>query len=195
MDIVSLLHVVFGWSAYLSAAAAILTFVTGILFFSVGQPFGKINDISSVIQVLLMIPLVIFFFQILPTHLRDLGMINVLFGLSGIFISAFGQSLLILGRIDFQGSLKFFPAGAAIGIWLMLSCSFAVGSGQLPQLLGLIGILAGMGYIVTVIGFLWGSKQNVVFYIGALMLGVSYPVWAIWLGGLILSGMSGISAG
>jgi hypothetical protein len=44
-----------GWAAYLSAAATITTFVTGILFFSVGQPWGTIDDAASVFQVLLQI--------------------------------------------------------------------------------------------------------------------------------------------
>ena len=45
-----------GWSAYLSAAATIIGFVTLILFFSVGQPFGTINDVSSIIIALAILP-------------------------------------------------------------------------------------------------------------------------------------------
>ena len=44
-----------GWAAYLSAAATVVTFVTGLLFFSAGQPWGTINDAASVFQVLLQI--------------------------------------------------------------------------------------------------------------------------------------------
>jgi hypothetical protein len=46
-----------GWSAYMSATATIITFASAILFFSLGQPFGTINDISSVFQVIFMLPL------------------------------------------------------------------------------------------------------------------------------------------
>jgi hypothetical protein len=186
---------VYGWLAYLSAAATILTFVTGILFFSVGKPFGRINDISSVFQVIFMIPLAIMFLQLLPSSTRTLGLLAALCGVSGMLISAFGQSLLVFGRIDFQGSLKFFPAGAAIGIWLILVCSLAAANDQLPDLLAWMGILAGIGYIATVVGFLRGGQQNVLFYIGALVLGISYPIWAIWLGRLVLSGTLGKGAG
>ena len=56
---------IYGWAAYLSAAATILTFVTGILFFGVDKRFGNINDLFSVILVLLMIPLVFFFNQLI----------------------------------------------------------------------------------------------------------------------------------
>ena len=181
--------VVYGWLAYLGAAAAVLTFVTGILFFSIGKRWGKINDISSVFQVLLMIPLAIVLFQLWP--FGTVSLLAAAVGIVGMLISAVGQSLLVLGRIDFEGSTKFFPAGAAIGVWLILICAFALGRDQLPDLFSWVGILAGIGYILIVIGFLWGGQQNALFYIGGLVLGIGYPVWAFWLGRLLLSGALG----
>jgi len=191
----NLLNLFYGWSAYLSATATILTFITGILFFTVGKPFGKINDISSVFQVLFMIPLTIFFIQALPSKVLVLELVATILGVSGMLLSAIGQSLLVFGRIDFQGSLKFFPAGAAIGIWLILICSLSANQELLPELMASIGILAGAGYIVTVIGFLKSGQQSTLFYIGALMLGICYPVWAFWLGRTLMSGSLPISAG
>jgi hypothetical protein len=188
------LHI-YGWFAYLSAAATILTFITGILFFSIGKPFGKINDISSVFQVLFMIPLAIILARTLPARYLTLGLIAAIIGISGMILSTIGQSLLVFGRIDFQGSLKFFPAGGAIGIWLIFVCLLGTGSGLLPPFFTWIGILAGIGYLVTVIGFLRGGQQNMLFYIGALILGISYPIWAFWLGRLLFSGAFAIGAG
>jgi hypothetical protein len=182
----SLLYQVYGWIAYLSAAATLLTLVTGILFFTVGKPFGKINDISSVLQVLLMIPLAVMFVQGLP--FGALSLLAAVVGILGMLVSAVGQSLLVFGRIDFEGSTKFFPAGAAIGMWLILICVLGMGNDPLPGLLPWIGILAGAGYIATVIGFLWGGQENVLFYIGGFVLGIAYPIWATWLGRLLLSG-------
>jgi hypothetical protein len=81
---------------------------------------------------LFMIPLAIMFFQLLPSIPRIPGLLAVLFGIPGMLISAFGQSMLVFRRIDFQGSLKFFPAGAAIGIWLgrlLLSGTLGNGTG------------------------------------------------------------------
>jgi hypothetical protein len=186
---------ILGWSAYLSAAATMLTFVTGILFFSIGKPFGKINDISSVLQVLFMIPLAILLARILAPHSLALVSIATAIGIAGMIVSAIGQSLLVTGRIDFQRSLRFFPAGGAIGFWLVLVCLLAVAGGQFPPLLAWIGIAAGLGYGVTVIGFLTGGQKSRLFQIGALVLAISYPVWAIWLGRSLLSGAMGISAG
>ena len=179
---------IYGWFAYVSATATILTFVTSILFFAIGKPFGKINDISSVFQMFFMIPLAIMFYQLLSKSTYTLALLSALLGISGILISAYGQSMLVLGRIDFEGSRKYFPAGAGIGIWLILICVLAFVYGQIPQFLAWIGILAGTGYIATVIGFLWSGQQNMLFAIGALGLGITYPIWAIWTGRLLMLG-------
>ncbi len=119
MTTASLLHIT-GWSAYISAAATILTFLTGILFFTMGQSFGRINDISSVVQIPFMMPLTIGLYRLVPSKAQRLGLSAVAVGVSGMLISVVGQSLPFLDRIDPPASLKFFPAGGiAIGIWLV----------------------------------------------------------------------------
>ncbi|KPJ87242.1 MAG: hypothetical protein AMJ53_18435 [Gammaproteobacteria bacterium SG8_11] len=184
----NLLVLVTSWSAYLSAAATILTFVTGILFFTVGGAFGKINDISSVFQVLFMIPLALVLYRLLPDNTRMWGLIAALIGIAGMLVAAYGQSLLVFGKIDFEGSMRYFPAGAAIGIWLIVTGAFTLSHNLFPNGLAWTGILAGVSYIVIVLAFLIKGQQNMVFYIGGLVLGISYPVWAIWLGRLIGTG-------
>ena len=186
----------YGWAAYLSAAATILTLVTGILFFAKGEIWGKINDISSVLQLLFMLPLVILYLQFtsIGQH-AALGIAAAFLGAAGMIASTIGQGLLIFGRIDFQTSQRFFPAGGAIGIWLILVNALAISSGSFPEVLTWIGMLAGVGYLLIVIGFLRGGQQNALFYLGGLILGIGYPVWAIWLGRLILSGAMGMGIG
>lgn len=185
---IGILPAVTSWCAYLSAIATILTFITGILFFTVNGPFGKINDIASIFQVLFMIPLALALYQPLPESTRTLGIIVASIGVGGMLVAAYGQSLLVFGEIDFNDSMKYFPAGAAIGFWLVATCSFALAYDLFPIVLAWTGILAGVSYIVTVLAFLINGQQNIVFYIGGLVLGISYPVWAIWLGRLIGSG-------
>ena len=102
---------VYGWAAYLSAASTILTFVTGILFFSVDKRFGKINDLFSVIQVLLMIPLVFFFNQLITPPSFLARFISSAFGLGGILVSAYGQIRLLAKKINIEESQKFSRQG------------------------------------------------------------------------------------
>jgi hypothetical protein len=184
----NLLLSIASWSAYLSAFATILTFITGILFFTVNGPFGKINDISSIFQLLFMIPLAITLYQPLPANMRALGLIAALIGIGGMLFAAYGQLLLVFGKIDFEESMKYFPAGAAIGIWLIATYFIANTYDLFTTGLAWIGIIAGVSYIVIVLAFLIKGQQNIVFYISGLVLGISYPLWALWLGHLIGSG-------
>ena len=179
------------WQPTLSAVATIITFVTGIRFFAVGGAFGKINDISSVFHVLLMVPVAVTSVRSLASGSPALGLIAALVGIAGMLVSAYGQSLLVLDRIDFEGSLKFFPAGGAIGIWLIVVCAVAAVGGQLPQVLAWTGILAGLGYVMTGLGFCEvGNRTRFSTPVGS-WIGGRLSRWAIWLGHLIFSGRLG----
>lgn len=179
---------VYGWSAHLSAAATILTLVTGLLFSS-GKKFGKINILISLIQFLLMVPLVFFFNQLItpPSFLARL--ISSIFGLGGIIFAAYGQTRLLANKISFEESQKFFPAGGAIGFWLIMSNVSMIGARTLPNALIGFGIAAGVGYLLIVAGFIKGGQRDPLFYGGSLLLGIFYPVWGFWLGKIILESL------
>ncbi|MDW7739066.1 MAG: hypothetical protein SCJ97_03265 [Bacillota bacterium] len=181
------LILLYGFSAYLSATATIITLITGILFAKKGGLFGPLNDLSSIIQVIFMIPLAFYFFSILLPVSRVISTIALLIGLCGMLFSAYGQSLLVLKRITFNQSRKYIPAGTAIGIWLIIVCLIASREFLIPNTLGWIGITAGFGFILTVIGFLKGGFKSSLFYLGSFVTGISYPIWAIWLGCILLS--------
>ena len=180
---------IYGWSAHLSAAATILTFVTGILFFSGGKSFGKINDLFSVFQVLLMIPLVFFFSQLITPPSFLARFISIAFGLGGILVSAYGQMRLMAKKISFEESQKFFPAGGAIGFWLIMVNVSLIGARTLPTALIWIGIAAGVGYLLIVGGFIKGGQRDPLFYGGSLLLGICYPVRGFWLGKILLESL------
>lgn len=185
MNTSSLTRIV-GWSAWISAAGTVLTFLTGILFFTIGQPFGTIEDASSVVQVVFMIPLAIGLYWLIPSANKAVDFLGSTVGILGMLITCIGQSLLVIGRIDYPTSLKFFPAGIAIGIWLLAACALARASGFFPSGLAWVGFVAGAGYILTIAGFLLGGQESVVFYTGGLALTIGYLVWAIWLARLLL---------
>ncbi len=183
-----------GWSAYVSATATMITFVTAILFFSIGGPFGKINDISSVVQVLFMLPVALVLYRLFRPNTQTLSLLAAAVGIAGVMVAVVGQGLLVFGVITYQQSLTFFPAGGAIGVWLLLANYLALTNRKLPQGLAWSGLVAGAGYIVTVVGFLLGGQQNPLFYAGGLVLVISYPIWAIWLGRVLSSGSLAVSA-
>jgi len=181
---------IYGLSAILSAAATLLTFISGILFFTGAKWIGKLNDLFSVFQVLLMIPLIFFFDQLVTPPSFSTRIISSAFGLGGILTSAYGQIRLLTGKIDFEESQKFFPAGGVIGFWLIMVNVFNSGSGALPDGLIWVGIAAGVGYLLIVGGFIKGGQKDPVFFGGSFLLGICYPIWGIWLGKLILESLA-----
>jgi hypothetical protein len=177
-----------GWSAYVSAAGTLATFVSAILFFSLGQPFGTINDIASVFQVIFMLPLALALYQLFRPHEQTLSLLTAAVGIGGILVGGVIQSRLVAGMITYQQTIPFFPSGAAIGGWLMLNGYLTLTSQVFPRGLGWASLLAGVGYVVTVAGFLLGGYQNPLFFVGGLLTVISYPTWAFWLGRVFVSG-------
>ena len=177
-----------GWSTYVSAIGTITTFVSAILFFSIGQPFGSINDIASVLQVIFMLPLALVLYQVLRPHGQTLSFLSATLGITGILMGGVIQSLLVAGMITYQQTVPFFLSGAAIGGWLMLNNYLILTSHVLPRGLAWAGVLAGVGYIVTVAGFLLGGYQNPFFFAGGLLTVICYPTWALWLGRVLVLG-------
>ena len=177
-----------GWCAYVSATATIATFLSATLFFSLGQPFGTLNDIASVLQLIFMLPLALILYRLFRRQSHSLSFLAAVLGVCGILVGAGVQTLLVLGAITFQQSAQWFPAGAAIGGWLTLNSYLSLSSNLLPRGLAWAGLLAGVGYGVTVTGFLLGGYQNPVFYAGGLLIVISYSTWAFWLGRVFLAG-------
>ena len=60
-----------------------------------------------------MIPLALVLYRLLPSNTRTLGLIAALIGIGGMLVAAYGQSLLVFGKIDFEGSMKYFPCGGS----------------------------------------------------------------------------------
>ncbi len=178
-----------GWSAYASVAATIVAFIFLVIFFSIGQPFGTLNDIFSVFQVLFMLPLVWYLYTQLRVSNAILNWVAVLFGVVGILTTASAQTLLVFGRVGFEQSLPYnLAGGAAIGVWLILCNALAMNQNVLPNGLTFAGIVAGIGYILLVIGFWIGGQSHPLFIGGGLAALIVYCVWGIWLGRVLLNG-------
>jgi hypothetical protein len=178
-----------GWAAYLSAAATVVTFVTGILFFTRGQPFGTIQDAASVFQVLFMLPIVLALHHLFRPHAPTLSLLAAAIGIIGMLVAAALQTLLVLGKVKYEQTIgPALTAGGAIGMWLMLTGYLALASRILPGGLGWMGLMAGAGYILLVVGFWLGGQRNPLFTVGSLAVVIGYSIWAIWLGCMVLSG-------
>jgi hypothetical protein len=185
----SQLDVLFGWAAILSAAATLLTLITGILFFSAGGLFGPINDAVSVIQMLLMLPIAAALYLLTRHDATALALLAAAIGIAGMLIAAVLQALLVLRIVEYeQTAAATLSAGGAVGIWLVVANLLAVAAGALPVGLALTGVVAGAGYVLLVIGFRRGGQGHPLFYAGSGLAVMGYTVWGAWLGFLFLSG-------
>ena len=178
-----------GWCAYLSAAANILGFVTLIAFFAVGEPFGVINDVMSIILALCMVPLAFVLHERQRHAAPRLSFGAFAIGVLAMVTAAVLQALLVLGLVGFELTLVAVPvAFGVIGVWLVLNSYLGRRSGTLPSGLIWIGIVAGAGYVLAIVGFLLGGQQHPLAAVGGLTAVICYPVWALWFGRLLISG-------
>jgi hypothetical protein len=184
------LDLIFGWAALLSAVATIGTLVTGILFFAVNERFGKINDIVSVFQVVLMLPVAAAVYLLTRPGNGGLALLALAVGSMGMIVVAVLQALLVVGMVSFEQTIgAVLSAGAAIGLWLVLANVVALAGGTLPWGLGVFGMAAGIGYLLSAVGFHRGGQQHPLFYAGSILIVVGYLVWATWLGRLLQDGV------
>jgi hypothetical protein len=178
-----------GSSAYLSAAATLLTLVTGILFFMRGEPFGKINDASSVLQMLFMLPIAVAIFLLTRSIAFGLALLSAIVGVTGMLVAAVLQALLVFGFVAYEQTIRaVLWAGGVVGLWLLATNLYALAAEVAPGGLAILGVVAGVGYVLTVVGFRLGGQQHPLFHIGAFLGVLGYSAWAIWLGRLLLLG-------
>jgi hypothetical protein len=189
------LNLIFGWAALLSAVATVGTLITGILFFAVSQTFGKVNDTVSVFQVVVMLPVAVAMYLLTHPVNAGLAWLALAVGSIGMIIVAVLQTLLVLGVVSFEQTIGVvLSAGAAIGLWLVLVSVLALTVGVLPWGLAVFGLAAGVGYLLSAVGFHRGGQKHPVFYTGSFLIVVGYVVWATWLGLLLLAGALGSGA-
>jgi hypothetical protein len=178
-----------GWAALLSAVATIATLITAVLFFTVGERFGKVNDAVSVVQMLLMLPVALALFLLRPADSTGLALLAAAVGGTGMIAGGVLQALLVFGLVAYKQTITaVLSAGGLVGLWLILANALAVSGEVLPTGLVAFGLAAGVGYILTVVGFYRGGQRHPLFYVGSLLVVGGYSTWAIWLGRLLLTG-------
>lgn len=141
-----------------AVAAAGLTVggvVTLAMFFAVGQPWGSINDATSIVLAGATVPIAVGLARRNPrsTALTVGAAVDVV----GVGVTAVFTSLLIAGRMTFEGSLPFILTGQAlIGAW-MIGAGVAAWSAPESRRLGAFGIVGGAGLVAAVGGFALGG--------------------------------------
>ena len=178
-----------GWSAYLSAVATIIGFVTIIAFFSMGEPFGSINDISSVVIALSTLLILFALYQLHRPVAPTASLVALVIGVNAMLVAAVFQTLLILKVIAYAQTAVTVPASFGIFGASLIAFGYLARTNELqPRRLAYLSIIAGAGYVMVIAGFLLGGQESPLTTIGGLIAVICYPIWAIWFGRLLLSG-------
>jgi hypothetical protein len=182
-----------GWSAYVTAVAIPISFVTLFVFFAVGGLWGPINDISSVFFALSLIPPALAWHHLHRSLFPRLSLVNLAIGIIAMLTLAILQAALVVGIVEYEQSLRpVLAATLVIGLWLVVNGVLASrGShreGTVPRGLAWVSLVAGIGSILVGLGFWIGGEEHPLTAVGGLVSFAGIFIWAIWFGKLLLSG-------
>jgi hypothetical protein len=148
------------------SALGIIFLIAMFIFFatpnkSLGETFGMLNDICVALQYLLAIPVALALDQILQPYNPGLIRFATLLGILMMLMVIGLQLALIFGVIPFERQVGWVTLAMIVGVgsWLMMTGLVARSTGRFPHSVLMSGIA------VPYLGF---------------------PVWAFWLGWLLL---------
>ena len=187
-----------GWMAIAAGIAGLCGLVFIILFFSIGQPFGTLNDICIAIAAILSGVLAWMLYPVHHAQSPLLSQLALIIALVGTLVVAVGSALVIFGVTGwFLAGLYMAAGNALIGLWLLGLNYSAQHGNSWPHSLVIFGLVIGaimaLG-LVAVPGIFSGvdsqeSASWIINYVGqAGGLGwlALYPIWCILLGRILL---------
>jgi hypothetical protein len=202
-----------GWSAIIGGVISFIGFVSLLVFFVIGGPFGTINDFLAIPSGLLLLPLVWGLYRANAAGHPFPSAIALVVGVAGFLATMTGSILLLLSRIDFQQSLLFGIGGfGLIGLWVLIDSILGLAAGTIPRGISWLGVLLGITPTVALLAVFWADsvansltgmtgqaagafKMTPLMTIMLVMGFISYaglPLWFIALGRLFVSGRVGL---
>lgn len=192
--------VTMGWTAIATGTVGLLGLAFIVLFFTVGQPFGTLNDICNGLTAILSVVLVWMLYPRLHAQSPLLGQVTFAIAVLGAILAVVGSYLAISGVKGWYLAGLYTAAGyAMIGLWLLgLTCR-ALQDHSLPQGLVIFGLITGVILalgLVAIPGMFRGTDShtyeltvfNGIWWTSSLGYLTIYPAWCIALARLLLSG-------
>lgn len=176
-------------AAYVVAGAGLVALITIGLFFSIGQPWGTINDLSLLVMTLALAPLMLAFYELGGVTPTPLAQAAQAIGWIAVLIWCGVQALMIGGVVVFDYDVA--AKGAfALETWALVVIGLWVAGANLlagPWLnwVRWLGVVSGIGSVVLAIGLLLGGINHPLTYVGGIGNQLVFPVWALLMARLL----------
>lgn len=178
-----------GWSAFLSAIATIFGAVTLALFSTSGQPWGTVNDITIIVLAVSMLDVLLVLHRLHRHSAPVFSLIAYVIGVLGMIMGIAFQVMVLFGALDYEQTTIIVPIGfGLLGVSLICYSCLAFARKTLPRGMVILGLIAGIGYVLVIVGLIVSDLQEYLPLTGGLLAAIFYPLWAIWFGRLIFSG-------
>ena len=187
-----------GWAAIATGIVGLLGLAFIILFFTVGQPFGTLNDICIGMTAILSVVLIWMLYPRFHSQSPLLSQIALVVAMFGAILVMIGSALAISGVKGWFLSGSYMAAGnAMIGLWLLALSYSALQNNSLPNSLVTFGFISGVILalgLVTIPGIFHGidtqeyelTTFNYIWWASSLGYLALYPIWGIFLGRFLL---------
>jgi hypothetical protein len=147
-----------GWCAYASGIVSIFGIIFLVTFFTVGSPFGKLNDIAVIVQYVLMLPIAITLYQFLRPYGPRLSLFALLIGVAGMLAVIVLQLLLVTGVLPFGQQIGMvIVAFLVVVLWFVMNGRLGRTGGILPKSI-LLNVLAGLYFAYPFWAFSVGRR-------------------------------------
>lgn len=192
-----------GWAAIATGVAGLLGLAFIILLFTVGQPFGTLNDICNSLTAVLSVILVWTLYPRLHAQAPLLSQITFVLAVLGAILAMTGSYLVLFNIYGWYLPGLYTATGyAMIGLWLLGLNYHALQDHSLPQglvIFGLITAVVLMLGLAAIPGIFRGidfdsyelTAFNAIWWTSSLGYLTIYPIWCILLGRLLLQGGAG----
>ena len=188
-----------GWVALIAGLVCVLAIILIALFFTLGQPFGTLNDLANGLAGILCGLLAWVLYAQHPSRSALPGQFALMLALIGVLLVLAGTVLVVsnvMGAV--QAGWYTASGNALIGVWLAAFGYSALRTALLPANLSLFGTVVGLLMAVGLVAFAGivagtDTMTNLPWYLNLAFVGVLgtyvlFPVWAIWLGRHLLRG-------
>jgi hypothetical protein len=175
-------------AAYVAAVAAVIGLVTISLFFWIGRPWGTINDVAVLVMTAAVAPLMLAFWELGGWTPTPLALLAQTTGWLAVATWVVVHALFILGLLRFDyaapatdGLAIESVAQVVIGLWIA-GASLLAGAWLGWQ--RWLGLLTGVGWVLTGVGLLAGGMNHPLSYAGGIGYLLLFPMWAVVMGRL-----------